>query len=91
MYKHLQYIDDTSDKFWQIEVTGNSHTVTFGRSGASGQAKTKTFDTHEACLADAEKMVNEKIKKGYSETGAANAAPTAKASTAAKVSAKEAQ
>lgn len=91
MYKHLQYIDDTSDKFWQIEVTGNSHTVTFGRSGASGQAKTKTFDTHEACLADAGKMVNEKIKKGYSETGAAKAAPTAKASTAAKVSAKEAK
>ncbi|MFZ4928466.1 DUF6493 family protein [Chryseobacterium sp. Mn2064] len=89
MYKHLQYTDDTSNKFWQIEVTGNSHTVTFGRSGASGQAKTKTFDTDEACLADAGKLVNEKIKKGYSENGAAKETPTAKVSTASKVSAKE--
>ncbi|MCI3938598.1 DUF6493 family protein [Chryseobacterium aahli] len=91
MYKRLQYTDDTSDKFWQIEVTGNSHTVTFGRSGASGQAKIKTFDTDEACLADAGKLVNEKIKKGYSENGAAKEVPTAKASTAAKASAKEAK
>ncbi|AWH84230.1 hypothetical protein HYN59_03485 [Flavobacterium album] len=89
MIKHLQYTDDTSDKFWQIEVTGNSHTVTFGRSGTSGQAKTKDFDTDEACLADAEKLIKEKIKKGYSENGTAGEIAVAKPTSGAKVSAKE--
>ncbi|MEL1245250.1 DUF6493 family protein [Flavobacterium sp. DGU11] len=89
MIKHLQYTDDTSDKFWQIEVTGNSHTVTFGRSGTSGQAKTKDFDTDEACLADAEKLVKEKTKKGYSENGTVNETVAARPKSVVQVSAKE--
>ena len=69
MVKKLQYIDGTSDKFWQITVDGNKHTVTYGRNGSAGQSKTKTFSTAEDCLADAEKLYREKIKKGYSEDG----------------------
>src|SRR5690606_32335739 len=69
MFKHLKYIDGTSDKFWEIQTSGSSHTVTYGRNGTDGQSKTKTFDTEEACLADAEKLVREKKKKGYSEDG----------------------
>lgn len=69
MFKHLKFIDGTSDKFWEIQTSGNSHTVTYGRNGTDGQSKTKTFDTEEACLADAEKLVREKTKKGYSEDG----------------------
>lgn len=69
MKKHLKYIDDTSDKFWQIEVLGNSHTVTYGRNGTSGTSQTKTFADNAECLKAAEKLLNEKIKKGYSENG----------------------
>lgn len=69
MKKHLQYIDGTSDKFWQIVTTGNSYTVVYGRNGTSGQTQTKSFDTEEACLKAAEKLVTEKTKKGYSEDG----------------------
>jgi len=69
MFKHLKYIDGTSDKFWEIQTSGDSHTVTYGRNGTDGQSKTKTFDTEEACLADAEKLIREKTKKGYSEDG----------------------
>ena len=67
MFKHLKYIDGNSDKFWEIETSGASHTVTYGRNGTDGQSKTKSFDSEEACLKDAEKLINEKTKKGYSE------------------------
>lgn len=83
MKKHLQYIDGTSDKFWQIETTGNSYTVVYGRNGTSGQTQTKSFETEADCLKAAEKQVIEKTKKGYSEDGhvtdAKEAAPKTRA------------
>lgn len=69
MNKHLKYIDGTSDKFWQIEVNEASYTVTYGKNGTSGTSQTKSFDSNEACLKTAEKLLNEKLKKGYSENG----------------------
>ncbi|MCC9071121.1 DUF6493 family protein [Flavobacterium sp. F-65] len=69
MKKYLKYIDGNSDKFWQIEVTGLEYTVTYGKNGTSGTTQTKSFSTDEACLKTAEKILAEKVKKGYSETG----------------------
>ena len=69
MKKHLKYIDGTSDKFWQIEVTDATYTVTYGRNGTSGTSQSKSFESNEACLKVAEKLLNEKVKKGYSEDG----------------------
>ena len=69
MKKYLKYIDGNSDKFWQIEVTGLEYTVTYGKNGTSGTSQTKTFSTDEECLKTAEKILAEKVKKGYSETG----------------------
>jgi len=69
MRKHLKYIDGNSDKFWQIEVNGSQYTVTYGRNGTSGTSQTKTFTDGDECLKAAEKLLNEKIKKGYSENG----------------------
>lgn len=69
MKKHLKYIDGTSDKFWQIEVFGTDYKVTYGKNGTSGTIQTKSFATPEECLKMSEKILAEKIKKGYSETG----------------------
>jgi len=69
MKKHLKYIDGSSDKFWQIEALNNTYIVTYGRNGTSGTSQSKTFDDEQQCLLAAEKLLNEKIKKGYSETG----------------------
>jgi len=79
MFKHLKYIDGTSDKFWEIQTDGTTHTVTYGRNGTSGQSKSKTFDSEEACLKDAEKLVTEKTKKGYSEDGTVDVEVTSNA------------
>lgn len=81
MFKHLKYIDGTSDKFWEIRTEGTMHTVTYGRNGTAGQRKSKTFDSEEACLKDAEKLIAEKTKKGYSENGAVDTIAEAKISS----------
>ncbi|MDZ7900602.1 MAG: DUF6493 family protein [Arcicella sp.] len=72
MKHYLTFQDDTSDKFWQIETSITSFTVTYGRNGTSGQSQTKTFETEEKCLKEAEKILAEKRKKGYSEEGVAS-------------------
>lgn len=88
MKKHLKYIDGNSDKFWQIEVTGFEFAVTYGKNGTSGTSQTKSFATDEECLRVAKKLLDEKIKKGYSENGdvtVASKPKTAKSSNSDEV------
>ncbi|AAS69655.1 WGR domain-containing protein [Leptospira interrogans] len=70
MKHYLTFQDDKSDKFWQIEVSEDSFTVTYGKTGSSGQVQTKTFDDEETCLKEAKKLLSEKLKKGYIEANA---------------------
>jgi predicted DNA-binding WGR domain protein len=65
MKRELVYMDAKSSKFWNIEVKGASHSVTFGRVGSNGQSITKDFKDEAAALKDAEKLVKEKVGKGY--------------------------
>lgn len=63
--RELVFMDSASNKFWNIELTGNSHTVTYGRAGTSGQTKTKSFADEDKAQKDFDKLVAEKLKKGY--------------------------
>ena len=65
MKRELIYMDAKSSKFWNIEQQGDQHTVTYGRIGTKGQSSTKSFASEEAALKDAEKLVKEKMSKGY--------------------------
>jgi uncharacterized protein (TIGR02996 family) len=64
----FQYSDAKSHKFWNIEVSGSGFTVTYGKVGAAGQTQTKSFATAEKAQAEADKLIREKLKKGYVET-----------------------
>ncbi len=65
MKRELIYMDAKSSKFWTIEQEGASHTVTYGRIGSKGQSSTKTFADEAAATKDAEKLIKEKVGKGY--------------------------
>ena len=65
MRRELIFMDAKSSKFWNIELDGSSHTVTYGRIGSKGQSSTKTFASDEAARKDAEKLIIEKTGKGY--------------------------
>jgi len=65
MKKSLEYKDQKSQKFWQIEVIENTHSVTFGKIGSSGKNIIKPFPTAAAALKDAKKLIQSKLKNGY--------------------------
>ncbi|HYG34730.1 MAG TPA: WGR domain-containing protein, partial [Clostridia bacterium] len=65
--RHFEFISGASNKFWEISVSGNSFTVRFGRIGTPGQSQTKSFEDDGKAKREAEKLIAEKIKKGYTE------------------------
>src|SRR5262245_22524847 len=90
--RRFEFSEGSSNKFWEIELSGKSHTVTYGKIGTAGQTKTKDFADAAAAQKDHDKLVAEKTKKGYTEVtkGAAAAAPApAKAAAPAPAPAKE--
>ncbi|XZE44287.1 STM4015 family protein [Pirellulaceae bacterium SH467] len=71
--RELVFMDSTSNKFWNIELAGDSHTVTYGRAGTDGQSKTKSFADEGAARKDFDKLIAEKLKKGYVDANSATA------------------
>lgn len=62
------FTDDKSNKFWNIALQGTSFTVTFGKVGTKGQTQTKDFPDEEKAWKAHDKLVAEKVGKGYVET-----------------------
>lgn len=94
--REFQFSEGTSNKFWRIEVKDNAFTVVYGRVGAAGQTQTKEFDSNAEATKAADKLISEKVKKGYAEvtasgtatatttTSSAATTPTPKKQTASK-------
>jgi uncharacterized protein (TIGR02996 family) len=64
------FTDAKSNKFWHIDLHGSRFTVTFGKVGTKGQTQTKDFPNAEAARKAHDKLVAEKLGKGYVETTA---------------------
>jgi uncharacterized protein (TIGR02996 family) len=64
----FRFRDDKSAKFWNIELQGSAFTVRFGRSGTKGQTKSKSFRDEATARKEHDKLVQEKLAKGYQET-----------------------
>lgn len=62
--------DGTSNKFWAIERTATGYKVTFGRIGTNGQTQVKEFGDAATAQKEHDKLVAEKVKKGYALVGA---------------------
>jgi uncharacterized protein (TIGR02996 family) len=79
--RRFEFSEGGSNKFWEITVDGNAHTVRYGKIGTPGQEKTKSFGSEAAAQADADKLIAEKTKKGYTEVsgggGGGDAGPPA--------------
>jgi predicted DNA-binding WGR domain protein len=65
--RRFEFVQGTSDKFWEIDVQESSVTVRFGRNGTHGQASIKKFADTAKAENHAEKMIAEKLGKGYFE------------------------
>jgi predicted DNA-binding WGR domain protein len=80
-----EFQEGTTSKFWEIELAGTSFTVRWGRIGTAGQSQVKSFPSAAKAQAEHDKLVKEKLGKGYSEAGAAPIAPAPAAPRAAAV------
>ena len=71
MKKYFEYKDETSNKFWEINLKGKQVTLTYGRIGIENPAsKVKTFkgkSASEDAKKYAESKIREKTNKGYIE------------------------
>lgn len=65
--RRFELVEGRSSKFWQVSVASNSFEVRFGRIGTEGQRQTKTFSTDHEAVIEAEKLIAEKLRKGYQE------------------------
>jgi predicted DNA-binding WGR domain protein len=74
--REFHYSDEKSHKFWRITLDGHAHTVHYGRIGTVGQTQTKEFPSAEAAVAAYDKLIAEKLKKGYVEVTGDDQAPS---------------
>lgn len=65
--RQFRFEQGSSRKFWRISRDGCDMTVTYGRIGSSGQSQLKVFDSPERAEREVQKLIAEKLRKGYVE------------------------
>lgn len=65
--RYFEYVEGTSNKFWEISLAGHAMTTRWGRIGSNGQSKTKTFADEHSTADAAAKLIKEKTGEGYVE------------------------
>ena len=61
----FEYKDAKSHKFWQIEARGSLINVRYGKVGTDGQLIIKEPKSTDAAIAEVEKLIKSRLKKGY--------------------------
>lgn len=67
LVRALRFEQGSSRKFWRASLRGAELSVSFGRIGSSGQTNLKAFDSTERARRELDKLVAEKLRKGYVE------------------------
>ncbi len=67
--RHFEFKDEKSCKFWEIAQAGESVTVRYGKTGTAGQSQTKAFADAASSSKHTQKLIAEKLGKGYVEQG----------------------
>ena len=66
--RRFEFQEGSSNKFWEVELSGNSVITKWGRIGTDGQSKTKDFADAAKAKAEYNKLIKEKSAKGYKES-----------------------
>jgi predicted DNA-binding WGR domain protein len=66
-WREFSFVKGNSRKFWNIDRSENAVTVHSGRSGTSGRRHTREFASPHKAYAAYERMIAEKLGKGYRE------------------------
>ncbi|MEV5561103.1 WGR domain-containing protein [Nonomuraea wenchangensis] len=63
----LTFVGGGSAKFWAVRQDGAELHIRYGRLGTAGQTQIKSFGSAAVATAAADKLVAEKLRKGYTE------------------------
>jgi predicted DNA-binding WGR domain protein len=77
MGRHMpryEFVEGSSSKFWDIQLDGTSFYTTYGKIGTDGQTSMKEFDSEAKARKEYDKLIGEKVKKGYLLVGGAGPA-----------------
>jgi predicted DNA-binding WGR domain protein len=65
--RYFEFVEGSSSKFWEITLDGTSFTTRYGKIGTDGQQSLKEYDSEAKATTEYDKLVAEKVKKGYVE------------------------
>ena len=65
--RYFEFVDGTSNKFWEVSQAGDTMTTRWGRAGSGGQSKTKSFADAAGAAKAMESLIREKTGEGYVE------------------------
>ncbi|WP_062433929.1 DUF4132 domain-containing protein [Herbidospora daliensis] len=65
--RKLTYVGGDSAKFWHVRQDATELVIRYGRLDAEGRTQVTSFDSEAAATAAVEKLVAEKLRKGYTE------------------------
>jgi superfamily I DNA and/or RNA helicase/predicted DNA-binding WGR domain protein len=65
IFERYTFTEEGSNKFWEAATQNEKLIVRFGKIKTRGQVQVKTFADAEKATAEKQKLVGEKIKKGY--------------------------
>ena len=64
-----EFKEGTSNKFWEITLDGTAFSTKYGKIGTDGQETVKEWDDEDKAKKEYDKLVAEKVKKGYKLVG----------------------
>lgn len=67
MRREFYFQDETSNKFWTIELTGSTYVTTHGRVGAKPRETRKDFPDAATAEREFKRQISAKLAKGYVE------------------------
>lgn len=59
--------DKLSNKFWNIEINGKIQKISYGKIDTKGREGIKEFASEAECVEETNKLISQKLKKGYVE------------------------
>jgi predicted DNA-binding WGR domain protein len=68
MKRYFTYKSEKSDKFWSVDITGETIVIVYGKGHTLGVTHTKKMESLEAAEREVEKMIKDKVRNGYRET-----------------------
>ena len=63
----FEFVDAMSSKYWEVSIIDKGLVIRFGKSGTNGQTQRKEFASVFEASKQADKLISEKLRKGYRE------------------------